>query len=709
MQVSQSTHRQSFIAILADEIRDRASANSVPFHRSAVDVLLEWLGYNSSEVHVTEGSDRGIDAWVSADSGLEIFQFKTHQPTPEGIINLSPFNGQGVHDLERAQTFLLQERPDNVRQQELQQLLHLWHSQIYRHKLDEVANPIGVILHLVILGEGLTPQAQAEFEAFRAQSAAINDVNDAPVQFHVVLHTIDQIIDGKWREQNRDWKDLKGKKHERIQLTPRNEAFISDHANAIFYCATIDLVRAYEALGYQLFEPNVRANIKNSPVNQAIRDSVMHQRTRREFRFLNNGVTLVCDSFSVPNKNRPQFTVLHPGVVNGLQTVVALHQAYQSLTDQDKEDFEQNCWVLVRLLTSKAVEDITQVVRSTNNQNPMKARNLMSNNKEQLLYARVFAEQLGWFYEAKEGSWDAFDKDPQRWRPRLHKRPKDFRSGRKVRRIDNANLAQEWLSFIGFAYEAVNDKRELFGNQRFYDLVFNRITINHGFDYDFSRDRANRDAEERSPDPSIMLVAFLVHRFAEEIPPSASQNRQEAQLRLNSREGIDFSAMTRAEVDARLSLDDRFVLNQALKGMSFLFTEFVGFVFFRAFGKEMHQYGQRILRNYSLALLSTEYDIETVRERINKESCEPDDVLAVLWFVFVETIEDMLSSSWGASYRAANIKVRFIYSKETRERLHRETQNTDDFMKKRTIKKPWAIGVQEGQGLFDFIRSCILS
>jgi hypothetical protein len=708
MQVSQSTHRQSFIAILADEIRDRSIESSALFHRGAIDVLLEWLGYNSSDMHITEGSDRGIDAWTSADSGLEIFQFKTHQPTPEGILNLSPFNGHGVHDLERAQTFLLQERPDNVRQQELKRLLDLWHSHIYRHKLDEVNNPLSVMLHLVVLGDGLTSQAQAEFDAFRAKSLTINNVDDAPVQFHVVLHTVDHIIDGKWREQNRDWKDLKGKKFDRIQLTPRNEAFISDHANAIFYCATIDLVRAYDSLGYQLFEPNVRANIKNSSVNQAIRDSVMHQRTRRDFRFLNNGVTLVCDSFGTPSKNRPQFSVLHPGVVNGLQTVVALHQAYQSLSDQDKEDFEQNCWVLVRLLTSKAVEDITQVVRSTNNQNPMKARNLVSNNKEQLIYARVFAEQLGWFYEAKEGAWDAFDKDPQRWRPRLRKRPKDFRSGRKVRRIDNANLAQEWLSFIGFAHEAVNEKKELFSSQRFYDLIFNRITLHHGFDYGFSRERAVGDSEERSPDPSVMLTAFLAHRFAEEIPPSASQNRQEAKTRLSDREGTDFSAMTRAEVDARLSLDDKFVLNQALKGMSFLFIEFVGFVFFRALGKEMHQYGQRVLKNHSLALLANDYDIETVRERINTETNDPYDVLAVLWFVFVETIEDMLNSSWGSSYRAANIKVRFIYSKETRERLHREIQNTDEYMKKRTVKKPWAIGVEEGQGLFDFVRGCIL-
>src|SRR6185295_14033931 len=109
------------------------------------------------------------------------------------------------------------------------------------------------------------------------------------------------------------------------------------------------------------------------------------------------------------------------------------------------------------LLFNSAVDDITRVVKATNNQNPMKPRNLMSNTTEQLDYAKIFAHELGWFYEAKEGAWDAFEKDHKRWRPRLNKHPKDFRilDSRKIRRIDNEDLAQIWLAFIGFAHESV--------------------------------------------------------------------------------------------------------------------------------------------------------------------------------------------------------------------------------------------------------------
>lgn len=100
--------------------------------------------------------------------------------------------------------------------------------------------------------------------------------------------------------------------------------------------------------------------------------------------------------------------------------------------------------------------------------------------------------------------------------------------------------------------------------------------------------------------------------------------------------------------------------------------------------------------------------METVKQHISDGTFDQSDIMAVLWLVFVETIDDMLYGEWGRSYRAAPIKVRFIFSRETRERLYRQIQSTNEYMKKRSMKKTWAIGVSEGQGLFDFVRSCIL-
>lgn len=705
MQVSQSTHRRTFINNLTEDIRQRASDESLSFQAATVHVLLQWLGYEPEDVYFVDDSERGIDAWLATESGIDIFQIKTHELRATGDLDLSTFDGQGVHDLERAKNFVLHERDINVLNKKLKQLIHQWDSAIRSHKLEGSTIAMPVTLHLVILGEQLTTQAYEEFRSFQLSNETILSIDEVPVQFHAVLYTVNEIIDGKWRESNRSWVDLQGRKREFITLRPWKEGAINDNANAIFYCSAIDLVMAYDALGYQLFEPNVRANIRASRVNQAIRDSVLHQRTRREFRFLNNGVTITCDNFSKPNQQRPLFKVIHPGIVNGLQTVVALHTAYCQLSDPEKEDFEKNCSVLVRLLMNNAVEDITRVVIATNNQNPMKPRNLVSNNMEQLIFARLFAEQLGWFYEAKEGAWDAFEKDPKRWRPSLKKQPKDFRATnrRKVLRVDNEDLAQTWLAFIGFANEAVNDKKGLF-DDRFYSLIFTHRTLNHGFDYDFVLSRARDEAEKQSPDASLMLVSYLSRVLAVEMPLSATQNRQEACERL----AINPNRLTKAELDSRLNDDNMFLLNQALGGMSLLFTEFVGFIFFRAFEEHIHRYGHRIIANGSYFLLRKEFALDTVKEHISTGSFDQHDILAVLWLAFVETIDDMLYGEWGRSYRTAPIKVRFIFSRETRERLYRQIQSTNEYMKKRIMKQTWAIGVAEGQGLFDFVRSCIL-
>lgn len=706
MQVSQSTHLRTFIYNLTEDIRQRASDESLSFHAAAAHVLLQWLGYELDDVSIVDDGERGIDAWSATESGIDIFQIKIHELDASGDLDLSTFDGRGVHDLERAKNFLLHERDTNVQDKKLKQLIHQWDSSIRSRKLEGSTIALPVTLHLVILGDKLTTQAYDEFRLFQISNEAILSIEEVPIQFHAVLYTVNQIIDGKWRETNRSWVDLQGRKQEHITLRPWNVGSINDNANAVFYCSAIDLVRAYDALGYQLFEPNVRANIRASRVNQAIRESVKHQRTRREFRFLNNGVTITCDSFSKPSQQRPLFKIIRPGVVNGLQTVVALHTAYYQLSDQEKEDFEKNCSVLVRLLMNNAVEDITRVVIATNNQNPMKPRNLVSNNMEQLIFARLFAEKLGWFYEAKEGAWDAFEKDSKRWRPVLYKQPKDFRATRrKVRRVDNEDLAQTWLAFIGFAYEAVNDKKGLF-DDRFYTLIFTHRTHHHGADYDFALSRARDDAEEQSPDASLMLVSYLTRALAADMPLSATQNRQEACERL----GIDPNPnrLTKAELDSLLNEDNIFILNQALGGMSLLFTEFVGFIFFRAFGEHIHRYGQRIIANGSYASLTKEFALDTVKEHLSHGTFDQRDILAVLWLVFVETIDDMLYGEWGRSYRAAPIKVRFIFSRETRDRLYREIQSANEFMKKRSMKKPWAIGVAEGQGLFDFVRSCIL-
>ena len=710
------THRQNYIDILRDEIIDKAEEEDLSYPNSSVRVLLEWLGYDITNLNFVDNKDSGIDVWCISEKGIDIFQVKTHEFTPQGFINTDLFDNSGVNDLTRAKNLLCSyELNDNISNQ-IKALLEQWSYLIRSNSVQEIQTPTLVTLNLVLLGDGLTTDAKAEFDRLENVNENLIKIDGHDVKFDAVLYNIDSIIKLQWQAENRDWRDIAGNKQTSIKLRPiKDGGWINDNKNAIFYCCAINLVNAYEALGYQIFEPNVRAEIKRSRVNESIRESVRHSRSRKDFRFLNNGVTITCDSYLPPKGGREDFILHYPGVVNGLQTVVALQSAYKELPLIEKEDFNKNSSVLVRILTKDAVNDITDVVRATNNQNPMKPRNLVSNSPEQIGFSKLFAKQLDWFYEAKEGAWNAFEKDPKRWRPSLNKTIKDFKIKNKIRKVDNLELAQSWLSFMGFSYTASEERQYLF-EKNHYELIFNRRTQKHGFYIDYSTKTANSldYCLNRSPDVSLMLVSYLSFNFSKSIIPSPKENRKLCIERLgdelNSKLEIeDYNKISTIELDGKMfEKDNIFALNNVLRYMPFLFTDFVGFILFQSLGEELHNYGRNIISNHSYNSLKEEYDFEPIKESIKNDDFEVNDLLVVLWLIFYDKVEDWINSEWKQNYRNADRKIRFILSKETRNKLFNVINDLDKFMKKRTLTKSWAIGVKENQGLFEFIKEVII-
>jgi hypothetical protein len=479
--------------------------------------------------------------------------------------------------------------------------------------------------------------------------------------------------------------------------------------SAVFYCRAYDLVKAYQEFGYQIFEPNVRCNITHSKVNAAIRESVLHRASREEFRFLNNGVTVVCQSLQKPSQNKPFFRVTKPGVVNGLQTVFALHEAYGALSQDDKQHFEENCFVLVRLLHEQSLRDLSRVVRATNTQNPMQPRNLVSNNNEQILFEKLFAK-ISWFYERKQGAWEAFAADPHRWRSLPNKSKGDFQIGGtvgrpRVRRVDNEVLGQTWLSFIGFSDEAVHSKRDIFENDKWYDLIFLHAPTNHGHDFQYNLEEARQHCLNEAPSPELMLASYLAREAARKLAPTAKENRESAIKRLGIRQ------TSKDQVDLRLAEDREYILGQTLAGMSFVFVEFLGFVLFKSVDqKQLLSAGQRLLDNGSFSILSHQLDYEKLRQYIIDQRFEENDVLAVTWWAFRHVLEEMVGgAAWLASYRSARNKTRFNHSIETRSRLHKGALELNQFTERTQLTRTWAIGIKPGRGLFGFVREALLS
>lgn len=710
--------RTNYLTILREEIVELSDSENLSIPNAAVRKLLEWIGYNLEDVEILDNKDSGIDAYSVTDRGIDIYQVKTHELTQEGELDTSTFDNSGVNDLMRAKNILISNSKNSAISQQVKTLIQKWNYLINESIIQENISPLSLTLNLIILGDSLTNEADEEFDRFKKTNQEIIEFNGVKLKLDTVLYNVDDIIKRHWQEDNVSWKDINGKKKTSIKLsTLSDNGIISDSKNAILYSSAIDLVKAYDALGYQIFEPNVRAEIKRSKINASIRESVKHSRSRKEFKFLNNGVTITCESFEKPTKPNNgdgyTITVHYPGIVNGLQTVTALHTAYNELDSGDKEEFKKDTSVLVRILNKKAVNDINQVVRSTNNQNPMKPRNLVSNSTEQIGFSKIFAKQLNWFYEAKEGAWNAFEKDPKRWRPSLGRNTRDFKVGNKIKKVDNLLLAQTWLSFIGCSSTAAEEKQHLFTNH--YDLVFKKRVNKHGYYFNFNTKNANssENSDQSSADASFMFVSYLTYNFAKGIIPSKPKFRKSAIERLgesvNKKLKVDdYTKISTQELDGKLfEIDNEFALNNILSYKPLLFTEFVGFILFEAFGKTAYLYGDKILNTNSFNNLKDNLDYEIVNSDSNNQKYKDDDLLLVLWDVFKWKIEEWIMSAWKESYRGADRKQRFVLSKDNRQKLYKEISDLDNFLQKRTMTQNWALGIKEGQGLFDFVKTII--
>ena len=705
------THRINLLDTLSGSVQEKLDAFAEE-DQSFVRVAAEWLGYDqlAEEEHFVDGAgDRGVDFWYASDTGFDVFQVKSHRLGPLGKVRTEHFDAEGVRDLQRILTFLTDENADALGFRKLQRFRDHWEHAISRLRMGEATPPLQLMLGLIVLGDGLTNPGQQEYDSFVASLSGFEAYREVPIEVRSKLYTVDDIMLARWRQDNREWRNRSGQKRSTIDLYPETDQWIHGRQSAVFHCRAIDVIMAFEGFGYQIFEPNVRAHISKSKVNMAIKESLMHRVSRKEFQFLNNGLTVICKSFSKPTENRPCFRIREPGVVNGLQTVVALHEAYHMLPLEDQKDIEEKCYVLVRLLRQTAVGDVNRVVLATNTQNPMQARNLRSNTTEQVYYERLMAEE-GWFYERKQGAWDAFSSDPSRWRTLSSHRKRDFQApstgGRpRYRRVDNELAAQTWLAFIGFSSDAVHNKRYIFDEDDWYGLVFLQRTLRHAADYNYEFAASREEWTDQAPSHRMMLVSYLARQFAKTVALSGRENRELACRRL----GLDASQLPREQLDLRLAEDEEYLVEQVLSGMSFVFVEFFGYMLYRALGDKLHDVGFHVLRNGCLRTLHETGDFDSVAENVRAGAFDPDDVIAIAWSAFRNTIDQLMAGTWKQSYQTARNRTRFNHSTDTRTRICKELDQLNSFMERKQLTRPWAAGIPPETGLYRYVHDILLS
>lgn len=127
--------------------------------------------------------------------------------------------------------------------------------------------------------------------------------------------------------------------------------------------AASELARLHEKYNNQLFEGNVRLFIgeRKGGINEKIVETANNR--PGDFWALNNGITIVADSFENVSGNK--YLIRRFSVVNGCQTTVSLTRAIEKSPDAGKAQ------VLARVVGAKKAL-LTDIVRYNNTQNPVK-------------------------------------------------------------------------------------------------------------------------------------------------------------------------------------------------------------------------------------------------------------------------------------------------------------------------------------------------
>ena len=195
-----------------------------------------------------------------------------------------------------------------------------------------------------------------------------------------------------------------------------------------------------------VFVDNVRIYLKqSSKINQNIKNTALDENENHRFFFYNNGITITCSHFNYPRNQRgPVIELNNIQVVNGGQTLHALFEAFQ----EDINKFE-NIELLCRIYETANKELSASIAEYTNSQNPVKSRDVRSNDYLQKKL-EMELQSKGYFYERKKSQ---------------------FQNQPLAQRIDAEKAGQLLMAFFNEMPSEAKDKKRLIFAEK-YDEVF---------------------------------------------------------------------------------------------------------------------------------------------------------------------------------------------------------------------------------------------
>ena len=208
------------------------------------------------------------------------------------------------------------------------------------------------------------------------------------------------------------------------------------------------LYEKYQSKG--LFDLNLRKFISNKKVDSGIKNTLKNN--RRNFWYLNNGITIGCNDFTIDGNIIKLYNF---SIINGAQTTTLI-----SKSSNGDQDFLLPCKIIKAERNLDEGDFITEIAEASNSQKPINSRDLKANRFEQKkLRQELLKHETPVYLEIKRGE----------------KKPIKSKYSHKWQLIKNDLLGQLILSIIfQNPGTARSSKNSIFEKESLYNKIFQR-------------------------------------------------------------------------------------------------------------------------------------------------------------------------------------------------------------------------------------------
>lgn len=625
-------------------------------------------GYSPDNLKVTDGgNENGMDFYIDTEDRFIAYQCKI--PEFSTILkdkNIRSFNRDIIKDANDILKFLFDDDGKISGNQKVMEARTKYRQR--KNSFEQINSNEKYIVEIGIAFFGkLTPNAtdyleelknsKKEYEIKKEVKIIIKEIN-----FLDIVRELDISL-------------LKHDRPNKLRFSFQNGTLVRSGNWGYCLIPAIELHKVFDQYKMALFDLNVRYHYKNSSVNRKIMRTLLSSQGQKNFHLLNNGITIACNGWTNPRNGN--FTVHHPQIINGCQTVVSLFKAYNQLNESHKQQyFADKCFVPVKLIETRNHQLLDEIVIATNNQNKMNARNLLSNTHVQRLIQNSFIRlKPQWFYQRKDEEFENL----KIYRPSgFH--PKNY--GHRI--IDNEELAKAWLSFIGLSSDASEkiNAFELIEESGKYEWLFERIPLDEhwqsitlGTPVNLVENRFNNI----SPSAEQYLLSYLTYSFIRNYLITPPKNRQNAITRLKSANIIDQNT-TVEEINKNLMNDDEYLINLILTNMKEVIVELYAYIFVKRYGPINRDTATTLLSMIGYKELMEEPNFKEYIEKIPGLSVNKKrDIILYTCFEFIKEVVVRWKSRNIDKYLAASRRIRLLHHKDTIKEMKEilDATNTD--------------------------------